>query len=72
MGVFHEGVGEPGRAAMATKFRLLGEVDARVDGRMVEVGYARQRCVLAALLVDANRAMSADQLGEIRPTRYGP
>ncbi len=47
---------------MAVEFRLLGEVEARVDGRRLDVGHARQRCVLVCLLVDVNRPVSADQL----------
>jgi predicted ATPase/DNA-binding SARP family transcriptional activator len=43
-------------------FRVIGEVDAHVDGRRLDVGHARQRAVLACLLVDVNRPISADQL----------
>lgn len=43
---------------------LLGEVSARVGGRRVELGPARQRCVLAALAVDVNRTVSVEQLTE--------
>ncbi|MCV7375160.1 AfsR/SARP family transcriptional regulator [Mycolicibacterium arabiense] len=49
---------------MSVEFRVLGEVEVRVDGRRLEIGHARQCCVLAALLVDANRPVSVDQLVE--------
>ncbi|CDO10837.1 AfsR/SARP family transcriptional regulator [Mycolicibacterium cosmeticum] len=47
---------------MTAEFRLLGEVEVVVDGRGLDAGHARQRCVLVALLVDVNRPVSADTL----------
>ncbi|MDX1878278.1 BTAD domain-containing putative transcriptional regulator [Mycolicibacterium sp. 141076] len=47
---------------MAVEFRVLGDVEVLVDDRRLDVGHARQRCVLVALLVDVNRPVSSDQL----------
>ncbi|WP_370970308.1 BTAD domain-containing putative transcriptional regulator [Amycolatopsis sp. cg9] len=44
------------------EFRLLGTIEARVDGEPVELGPARQRAVLAALLADANHLVPVDRL----------
>ncbi|MFB7600708.1 BTAD domain-containing putative transcriptional regulator [Streptomyces sp. NPDC056160] len=47
---------------MATRFGILGTIEVRRDGVPVDVGHAMQRRVLAALLVDADRPVSADAL----------
>src|SRR5690242_620843 len=59
---------------MGTRFHLLGTIEARVDDRVLEMGHLRQWCVLAVLLLDANRAVPVDELvnrvwGEGAPQR---
>ncbi|MGM1058267.1 BTAD domain-containing putative transcriptional regulator [Saccharothrix sp. Mg75] len=46
------------------ELRLLGEVAVHVDGRPVDLGPARQRCVWAALAVDVNRVVPVERLSE--------
>jgi DNA-binding SARP family transcriptional activator len=47
---------------MSVTITLLGEVTAQVDQRLVDLGTPRQRCVLAALAVDASQLVPADRL----------
>ncbi|MBR8641487.1 tetratricopeptide repeat protein [Streptomyces tuirus] len=44
------------------EFRVLGAVEAWVDARPVALGHAKQRCVLAVLLCEAGRVVSAERL----------
>lgn len=60
---------------MATRFGILGTIEVWRNGVPIDVGHAMQRRVLAALLVDGDRAVSADALvdrvwGEAEPM-YG-
>ncbi|USX52237.1 BTAD domain-containing putative transcriptional regulator [Lentzea sp. HUAS12] len=59
---------------MRVELRVLGQVEVFVDGTRVDLGHARQRYVLATLLVEANQVVSTDQLvdriwGERPPRR---
>ncbi|HEX6682106.1 MAG TPA: BTAD domain-containing putative transcriptional regulator [Candidatus Limnocylindrales bacterium] len=47
---------------MALEFRLLGDMEVLVDGRVLDLGHARQRGVLAALLVEVNRTVPVNAL----------
>ena len=50
------------------KFQVLGPLEVTCGGRPLAVGGARTRAVLAMLLVNANRVVSADRLaGELWP-----
>jgi DNA-binding SARP family transcriptional activator/predicted transcriptional regulator len=53
-----------GGSGDVVEVRLLGEVAVLVDGRGIDLGPARQRCVLAALAVDVDRVVSVDVLAE--------
>ncbi|PRY38666.1 AfsR/SARP family transcriptional regulator [Umezawaea tangerina] len=52
----------PSTREAVVRLRMLGAVEAFVDGHRIDVGPARQQCVLAALLMDANRPVTVDQL----------
>src|SRR6188472_2788388 len=43
---------------------VLGPLEARVDGRQIPLGAAKQRAVLAMLSLHANSTVSADELME--------
>ncbi len=49
---------------MATEFRLLGNIEAHLDGNPINIGYNQLRAVLAVLLVEVNHIVSVDQLVE--------
>ena len=47
---------------MAVEFRVLGPIEVWCDGALVKIGGARQRALLAILLLNANRVVSREQL----------
>ena len=47
---------------MQADIRVLGPVEARVDGRRLDLGHPRRQCVLVALAVDAGRPVPPDRL----------
>jgi DNA-binding SARP family transcriptional activator/tetratricopeptide (TPR) repeat protein len=52
------------RGEVGAVLRLLGEVAAHVDGAPVDLGPPKQRCVLAALVVERGRVVPIDRLAE--------
>jgi DNA-binding SARP family transcriptional activator len=47
---------------MSLEVRILGTVDALVDGQPLQLGGSKQRAVLAMLALRANRTVSAEEL----------
>ena len=47
---------------MAFEVRLLGSVEALVDGHPLALGGSKQRSVVAMLALQANTTLSADEL----------
>ena len=44
------------------EFRILGPLEVQRDGRPIKLGAAKQRALLAILLLHANRVVSRDRL----------
>lgn len=49
-------------AASVVDFRVLGPLEMRVDGAPIALGGAKQRAVLAALLLRAGEIVSVERL----------
>jgi DNA-binding SARP family transcriptional activator len=50
---------------LSVEFKVLGSLEVVVNGRLVPLGGARQRLVLAGLVASANAVVSADRLMDI-------
>ncbi len=44
------------------EFRVLGPLEVTSEGRLLDLGGAKQRALLAMLLLDANTVVSTDRL----------
>lgn len=49
---------------MAVQISVLGDIRVLIDGNPVELGPPRRQCVLAGLLIDADRVVSSDRLAD--------
>ncbi|RAS62598.1 DNA-binding SARP family transcriptional activator [Lentzea atacamensis] len=47
---------------MSVEFRVLGDVEVRIDGQSVDAGRARQLCVLVALLHDVRQPIPVERI----------
>jgi DNA-binding SARP family transcriptional activator len=54
----------PPQAELGLEFRLLGPFEVAARGRVVQIGSAKQRALLALLVVHLNRVVSVDALAE--------
>lgn len=46
------------------ELRILGPVEARIQGRPVSVGYAKQRCVLGLLAAEVGHVVGVDRIAD--------
>src|SRR5688572_25177330 len=53
------------RPGPAVTYRLLGPLEARCDGEVVDLGPRKQRAVLAVLLLHAREVVSSERLIEL-------
>src|SRR5829696_3558020 len=49
-------------SANGPEFRLLGAVEARIGGRLIDLGRRQERCLLGLLLLEPNRSVPVDRL----------
>ncbi|MCP2244996.1 AfsR/SARP family transcriptional regulator [Lentzea aerocolonigenes] len=49
---------------MTFEFALLGDLEVRVDGVLVDIGHVKQRAVLVALLAEPGRPVPLDRLAD--------
>ena len=56
--------GRVGLESFDMDIRLLGPIEASLDGRPITLGPPQQRAVLAMLALHVNRTVSADRLSE--------
>ncbi|MEE8517500.1 MAG: winged helix-turn-helix domain-containing protein, partial [Dehalococcoidia bacterium] len=49
---------------MGSDFRILGELEVRQDGDLVELGSPRQRALLTRLLISPREVVTTDRLVE--------
>jgi DNA-binding SARP family transcriptional activator/tetratricopeptide (TPR) repeat protein len=54
------------------EYRVLGPLAVLADGKPIDIGSTRQRIVLAAMLLDANRVVSRDRLVDALWDRHPP
>jgi DNA-binding SARP family transcriptional activator len=54
------------------EYRVLGPLAVLADGQPIDIGSARQRVVLAVLLLEANRVVSRDRLVDALWDRHPP
>jgi DNA-binding SARP family transcriptional activator len=59
-------------ASAMTRFLLLGPVEVGHDGGRLALGRRRERCLLAVLLLEANRVVPADRLEDLLWDGFAP